>query len=439
MLFLFVVPLIVLKPRLVIYPLILMSMFSNTIKYSFSVGYTNIFLKDIILAYYFGSVLLILLLRLIKKETLFDNDPGTNSLLTAIFLYVLMHIFYMALGVFQGVPIDSILRRFEKFSGCLFFFFPLFYFSESGYMKRLLYFITILAVFFPVWQICIYFFSAEWQRVITSSGTVRLSGAGVTPLLACALFAILTWKTELKYYVLTVFPIISMVLVGHRSVLLALAMSLATYFIWTKKLVRSLLFVYFIGFALLIGLLMVELFTGHSFIEDTVTRGADTFNSENTTTVARIFSIKDNLHVFSKKPLTGIGYNHEALPELFPKKTLERERVSGDLPAVFNVLHPHNFVLRLLSHTGLLGTLLFMLIFFLVLKRCAFLIKARPETHLIGTFLFASIVFFIVLSLMNNTLFMEGHIFWILCGSTIAKYSPVRGEASDRRQENAMI
>jgi O-antigen ligase len=134
--------------------------------------------------------------------------------------------------------------------------------------------------------------------------------------------------------------------------------------------------------------------------------------------MARRYAINDNLFIFKQKPIFGIGYNEEILPKLFSRSDYSNRRVTGpgDMGDVFNILHPHNFLLRSLSNTGLMGTSVLFCIIYLVFRRCYALIRTRGDYHQIGIFLFCSIFFFLIFSLMNTNFFSEGYVFWILCG-----------------------
>jgi len=285
-------------------------------------------------------------------------------------------------------------------------------------IRNLMIFIVIISVLYLPQQLYSFIVQPEWvlAKSKTSSDTIRLGSAGM-PILACGLFTILIWKNKAKYYVLGLFPIISFFLIGHRSAYLALGASLILVLKWTKGVTKSALLVYLGSFLLFFTLLGVGNFLGYSFIDDVLKRGSDTFNLENPTTAGRLYAIGNNFFIFKKKPILGIGYNHESLRKMFPPAPLVGD--TGDTILEKNVLHPHNFVIRHLSHTGISGTFLIFTIIFLVLKRCYSSIREGGMLRDPGVFLFGSISFFLILALMNTTFVAEGWFFWVLCGVTV--------------------
>jgi O-antigen ligase len=412
------VPTLLWNPRLLICLLAVVTIFPAFFEVNIRIGPINIYPKDLVLVFYGCAAGVIILRRLVTKSNIFDLPENAKGLLIFVSCYIGLHLFYLFAGAYQGVPVKNGIRRFLNYSGFFYFFFPLFFFRDKTQLRNLLVFITTAGVFYLPFYVSFSALTSGFQLAHTSSGTMRLASAGMT-LVACALFTLLIWKKEIKYYLLSVSPVVSMIFSGHRSVFLALSVSLLVMFMYTREVVKSLMFVYLGGFVLLFTLLSFEIFTGHSFIDDAVTRGADTFKADNPTTISRLVSISDSVLIFMKKPVAGIGYHYEILPSLFPPEILNRQQREGGMSAEFNVLAPHNFMVRHLSHTGVIGTFLILGIIWLSIRRCLWFIRAGGFYRDCGTFLFCMIVFFVVLALMNTTFIAEGWVFWILCGSSL--------------------
>ncbi len=415
----FGVPILLWKPHLSIYGLVLITMFPNQLDFQISLGPVNIYTQDLILFFFCSIAGCLIFKRLITKNKIFNAPENANILMIFVFLYILMHVAFILAGLFQGVPPQSTVRRFLAFSGCLYFFFPLLFLRDPEQIRNLLIFLVVMVVIYLAFRLKIFLGSARYQLDITSSGTVRFGSAGM-PLIAISLFTMLIWRKKIGFYVLSAIPVAVLILAGHRSIYLALLIALMFVFILTKEVTKFVLFVYLGGFAVLFTLLALEIFTSHSFIGDTISRSSDTFNLENPTSIGRMTKIKDNFYIFTKKPIVGIGYNHEMLPALFPSSSLSIDKGNGRTVQEENVIMPHNFVMRFLSHTGAIGTSLIFAIIYLVLKRGYLFIrnddaKIRNE----GIFIFCSVVFFLIQSLMNTTFFAEGWIFWMLCGGGV--------------------
>lgn len=410
-------PLIFLRPASILYLLIIMTMFPWYFSKPFTFGYVNVFQLDLIMVLFCLFAGTIITFRFISKKTIIQVPSESKPLLLLIILYIVMHLLYMIAALFQGIPLDSCIRRFLGFADFFYFFLPLLFIRKNNQLKNILIFVVILVVLFPGYQLYRFASSTNLSSHITSSGTIRISSSGL-PIIACGLFIILLWKANIQYYLLSVCPMVSILVSGHRSAYLAAAFSLMSFFYFNKKPTKLIMFLYITGFALITALIGLEFFTGHSFYDDALKRSADTFNVENKTTISRIYPIKDNLYVFQKKPIFGIGYNWEKLPGLFMRPDYKKRNVgdASDLGGEFNVIAPHNFILRLLSNTGLVGTSIVLTIIILVMRRCSSLIKADGQIRNTGVLLLSSIIFFLVYSLMNTTFFGEGQAFWILCG-----------------------
>lgn len=335
--------------------------------------------------------------------------------------YICLHIVYLIMAILQGVPLDSSIRRFLQYSDCFYFFLPLFFLKDEKQFRNLLAFIVIITCLYPIWQL--HDFTPTGRHFVTSSGTARISSGLAAMPLACGLFGILIWMRGFQQYVLAVMPILSIILIGHRSGYLALGISLLFLFFWTRQVGKTFLFAYTTVFFTLLSFVILDAFLDYDFLGDAMKRGTDTFDTANPTTVGRAYAIRDNFFVFLKKPLFGIGYNYEELSQIFAPPLLEEAKVNGVFTAAErSVLQPHNFIMRSLSHTGLAGTSLILLIIFSVFRRCYALITREKYVRDVGIFLFCSLAFFILMALMNTTFTAQGFIFWTLCGMTILFY-----------------
>ena len=411
------VPLLVWKPFLILYILVLGTFFHKLLILEISIGSINIYLKDVLVLLYCISLFLAFFTSIIiKKAPLFKISSKSIFLLCLVFSYIGLMVIYMISGYFQGVPLDSCIRRFLNNSYCLFFFMPLLFLQDKRQLKHLIVFIILLSIVFPFWQLYVFF--AEGIYSHTSSGTLRLQGSTAATLLTCAILAILIWMRGYKQYLLVCFPIISIIFIAHRSVYIALFIALLLSFFWIKQLGKLFLFSYVTIGLLVLSMVAIEIFWGHSFLSDFTHRGAETFSTTNPTTLARFHAIKDNLYVFAKKPIWGIGFNYEVLSIIFHKSSVVFPNIDFTLTET-DVLQPHNFFLRHLSHTGIIGTSIITMIIISVLRRCKDLISREGTDRNVGIFLFSYITYFIIVSLMNTTFFVHGFIFWIFCGITI--------------------
>jgi O-antigen ligase len=406
--------LIVWRPQSIIYLMIPPTIVPKYFQVDISIGHVSVYLYDILVFLFCLSAIYISMIRLVKKKPIFNLNDDTKFVVLLVGIYLILHLFYFLAAMIQGIQPASSARRFLLYSGVLYFFMPILFIDEKHKIDALITFIVVMSVLALLHQVYSFAFASRWQNY-TSSGTVRLGIKGVS-LIGCAMLAILVFKEKLKYYLLSTCPILSIILVGHRSGLIALGASLVALFALTKKASKTLILIYLLSGSLILSLTILEVFTGHSFIDDTITRGKDTFNTDNATSIGRIDKIRHNYMVFKKNPIFGIGYNYESIG-----KDLNRTMSFNVDPEMIekvehDVRHPHNFILKLLSHTGLTGTLLVILISALSLKNCYNVGRADNYNSPYGIFLFCSIVFFLFFALMNTTFTSEGWFFWLLCG-----------------------
>ena len=120
-----------------------------------SVGSTNIYFPDLL---YAAAVFLAIfgVFRLLSAGGLRMYAPLTK---TAVFLVVCYFMFFsvkLVSGYFEGVPVDSLIRRFATDSQCAYLFIPLLYLKQEKTLKQLLFFIVVVTLLFPLIQPFLY-------------------------------------------------------------------------------------------------------------------------------------------------------------------------------------------------------------------------------------------------------------------------------------------
>jgi O-antigen ligase len=361
---------------------------------------------------------------MVKKDAILNLPESSRTLAVFIMFYIILHGIYICAAIYNGVAPATAIRRFLQYSDVLYFFLPVLFIREKSQLEFFIAFIVVMAVLALGHQIYSFAGATRWRN-FTSSGTVRLGLGGVS-ILACALFALLSHKNSLKYYFLATCPILSIILVGHRSGLIALGAALLVFFLVTKKITKFMVLVYVLSGSLIVALAGMDIYTGHSFIDDTLSRSRDTFNFENRTSVGRLDKIKNNYMMFKKNPIFGFGYNYENIQNQINYSTTAQNYEEVVMEIKRDVMHPHNFVFRYLSHTGIFGFSIIMAITYLIFKKCRNLIKLDEALQKYGTFLLCSNIFFILFALWNTTFTAEGWVFWILAGicATIKEKDP---------------
>ena len=410
------VPALLWRPHYTLYILVFLILYQLENLIQFSIGHVNVYTKDFCVLLYTVSLAIVLIKNALSKRDLINMPSGSRNLMLLVLAYLSLHFFYLISAIFYGVPIDTSIRRFLKYFDVMYFFLPFIFLRNEKRMKHLLAFIVIISCLFPVWQS--YLFTLTHTHSITSSNTLRVAGGSVVPILAMAVYAILIWGRGIKQYVLVAVPLVSIVLTGHRSATISILAGFYLLFLWMRQFGKSLLFLYVTSTCFLIVVIALNFFLGYDFLGDVLKRGSDIYDITNRTTLSRWYAIRDNFHIFLSRPIFGIGYNHEVLGNLFRHYSQQ----GGVLSAEFNVLHPHNIVMRFLSHTGVIGTSLISLVIGTVLKQCYFCITRDVATRYAGIFLFCSITSFLIMCLMNPLFGSQGFVFWTLCGLVALLY-----------------
>jgi O-antigen ligase len=394
-----------LKPHCLMY-LLLISAFPFFRLVKLSAGNVNIYYQDMLFILYSLFLGIYFIDRLLKRRDLPTLAPDVKRLLIFVFLYLSLQLSYIFLALLKGISLQNIIRRSYPYLQCIYLFLPVCFIKSENQLRRILLFVIFISSCFPLWQLFIFFTGSG--AFVTSSGTVRLAGSHLSPLLASTVFALILWHRGWSKYLLISAPIMSIVLIAHRSAYVALFLGLAFLFYFLKELKKPILLAYIASLLVVTAIYVLSFFTGHNFMEDATTRMVDTFSAEHVTTVGRIERMKNSYIAFRRYPLAGIGYDYEILSKVFTNEA-----------AIGGVLHPHNFVIRHLTHTGVLGTILILSIIAQTLLLCFLGANRFTAERTRFVFLFCTLVFFILISLMNTEFFVHGYFYWIPIGVTL--------------------
>jgi O-antigen ligase len=327
-------------------------------------------------------------------------SPQTRTAVILVSLYLGTYLVRFVYGVFEHVPLDSLIRMFAIDTQCIYFFLPLLFLKSEEQLRRMLYFLVAIAVLFPLGQPFLVG-SDDYQLILYGQGTLRLGYGDSNVFVAIGMLAILAWERAMY---MAVFPLAGIVMLAHRSAFIGLAASLAFLSYLKRKPLKMTIIA---GLAGLMGaalLYVLQISTSVHVFDKGIERIGETFEGTGTTS-ARLHSIPQLLGVWLENPIVGLSYG-----ELY--KLQRKAEVS---PGAFNILHAHNFLLTSLVQTGLVGTGLLISLIINSLMRARQLSHktAHRET---GAFLFSSLLFFVIFSLMNTTLQTAGFFFWFLSG-----------------------
>lgn len=395
----------------------------NVLKVSF--GDINVYPLDL----FFAAMVLLIILHLGKRlagasgARIVSKEGRIATILVLAFF-----LFYSGkaiAGYFAGVPAQTLIRMFAIDAQPLYFFLPVFFLKREAQLRRVLYFLVLVALLFPLGQLMMVG-SRDTEFILSGQGTFRLGYGDSNLFVAIAIIAIFTWERKI---VLAILPLASLVMLAHRSGFIAIVISLVLVGILKgKKLISSISFG-LVGVLAGVVLFSVQAMTSYEVFDRGVERIGETFENTGTTS-ARLGAIPQTMRVVGEHPLLGLGYG-----DLYKlQKIAVDPDQGGSQPAAsvlaFNVLHSHNFMLTALSHSGVIGTalLLGLIAYGLI---CARRLSRRRGRREAGTFLFASMVFFVVFALMNTNFGSAGFLFWILYGTVFWYFNQARIEKAN--------
>ncbi len=374
--------------------------FINDLKVS--LGGTNIFLPDLL---YAASAFLAVsaIFRIFLTTRFRKYAPMTRLAVVTIICYFLFFLIKFIIGYFDGVPLDSLVRRFAADTQLMYFFVPLFYIKSEETLKKLLFFVIVLTLIFPLVQPFLYGSADQVALQIGQKGTLRLGFGYANLLLMLGVLAFFVWEKKLW---LSALPLAGIAMLAQRSAFVSLTLCVMVLAYQKKKSAKFIALMGGAGMLLLVALVVIQATTSVPVVDKAMERFSQTFEKTGSTE-ARILVIPIALREIESRPILGYSY-HE-----IQKLTLKQDQ---DVIA-FNMLHPHNFVLSSLLRTGLVGTLLLFFIIVLVLKSSWFLSKQK-DTKEQGMYLFSATLFFVVFGVMNTSFFTASYVFWILGGVT---------------------
>lgn len=371
--------------------------FINELK--LSVGGVNIYFPDLL---YAASLFLAIfgIMRLLITGRMQRFAPLTKVVVLLIVFYFMIFLLKVINSYFGGVPKDSLVRDFSGNTQCLYFFIPLFYLNHEGTLKRLIYFVLLLSLLFPLIQPFLYG-SSDQELLAKGQGTLRLGFGNANLLLMLGILALFVWERKVW---LSGLPLAGIAMLAQRSAFISIILCIIVLSFQKKKSMKFITLIGVAGILLISVLLVIQKTSSVPVAGSAAERFSETFEKTGTTE-ARMLVIPMAFEEFGKRPWLGFTYR-----EIYMLKQREGTNIFS-----FNMLHPHNFVLESLLRSGIIGTLLLFSIIGVIMKSALRLLK-QPDTKLQGMYLFSTILFFVTFGLMNTSFFSAGYVFWILSG-----------------------
>ena len=378
----------------------------------FTLGGINVFPLDFV----FGITVLLILLAPIRasRPAGMRMSGETRVALFLIVLYLMFQAGQSLAGLFGGIPKDSLIRMTALNMQVLYLFLPLLFGESEKQFKRLLLYVIVLTLVFPIGQLFLVG-SDDTARLLKEQGTFRLGFGDFNVILAISLLAFLTWERRVW---LAGFPAIGILLLAHRSAYIAVVISAFITAVVKGRQLKTVFLLGIIGMVLVSLMMVFSSLSSNQVIEGSANRLSETFKATGTTE-GRLHAIELTFKELANHPLTGMGY----------VRADQLRRQTSQSAYAFNLLHPHNFVLSSLTKDGLIGT------FLLLMLMTHLLLSARRLGGIqgyqqVGAMLSGCMVFFIIYATMNTTLGSAGYVMWILAGTTLWFMDRARTEVS---------
>lgn len=365
-----------------------------------SVGGANVFFPDLL---YAAALLLTVygLLRLFATGRLRSYAPQTKSVIFLTICYILFFTGKLFFGYFEGVPADSLVRRFALDTQCVYLFLPLFYLKQEKTLRRLLFFTVVLTLLFPLAQPFLYGSTDQISLEQGQGGTLRLGFGYANLLLMLGVLALFVWERKMW---LSALPLAGIAMLAQRSGFISLTLCAMVIAIQKKKSIKFITLMGIAGALFVVALVVIQATSSVPVVDKAAERLFQTFEKTGSTK-ARMQVIPLALSEIGKRPI--VGYSYHEIHSLKLKQ--------ADDAFSFNMLHPHNFVLSSLLRSGVIGTILLFGIIGLAMMAALRVFRQR-DTREQGMYLFSTILFFVVFGLMNTSFFSVGYVFWVLAG-----------------------
>ena len=372
-------------------------------EFKFSVGGTNVYFPDLL---YAVSLFLAVfgLFRLFSSGRLRGYAPLTRKAVYVVICYFVFFAFKVVNGFFEGVPLDTLVRRFAGDTQCVYLFVPLLYLKQEEMLKRLLYFVLAASFLFPLMQPFLYGSADQVALQAGQGGTLRLGSGNANLFLMLGVLALFVWERKLW---LSALPLAGIAMLAQRSAFVSLTLCIMVLAYQKKKSAKFIALMGGAGMLLLVALVVIQATTSVPVVDKAIERVSQTFEKTGSTE-ARMLVIPMALREIGNRP--AVGYSYRETYELTKKQDTDA--------LAFNMLHPHNFVLSSFLRSGLIGTLLLFGVIVIVLRSSWFLSKQK-ETKEQGMYLFSATLFFVVFGVMNTSFFSAGYVFWTLSGISL--------------------
>lgn len=354
--------------------------------FKYGVGPVNITLNDLV----FGLMCMLVAAGLFRypKRLKLLLTTFLGKVLCAFVIYQLFQILYC---LFIGVSLDSIIRESSKYLVCLYVLY-LYFYHDSDSLKSLLKNAQYVVFTLPIFQVYMVATGEVWM---TSSGTERTYYIGANLFfIAVIIYYVMQPKLRLSHIFIIVYMLVGMALTQYRSAFLALlaVMALVSWYLFKDgRIDKIALGSMGLFFATLLGVAMLS-YVKPDFISQTITRYADTFNTEDRNVNNRAYMWTVSYEAFKRNPVFGVGVAKSIYSYVDDGSYLASKEWS-----------PHNFIMRLAAKEGLIGVLLVVLIllatFLLLKKRKRYPLFNESERRM----LILMSVGLIIVHLMNTT------------------------------------
>ena len=243
---------------------------------------------------------------------LFTGEFRSYSRTTKVSILLTIGYFIFFLGKFfagyiDGLPVDSLIRRFALDTQCVYMFVPLFYLKREITLRRLIYFVVVLTLILPFAQPLLYGTQDQVSLEEGQGGTLRLGFGNANLILMLGALAFFVWERKLW---LSALPLAGIAMLAQRSAYISIILSIVVLSFQKKRVMKFFKVTSLAGVLLVVALMVLQVLTSVPVVSKAAERLSLTF-VETSTTKSRLVVIPMALEEFGKRPWVGYSYSEE--------------------------------------------------------------------------------------------------------------------------------
>ncbi|MBT8363710.1 MAG: O-antigen ligase family protein [Deltaproteobacteria bacterium] len=370
-------------------------------EYRVHIGAVSVHLNDF---FFLGLFVLVAFGALVSRE---KRQVIWHPIGRWVTLFLFYTVLQMGVAFLRKVPPDSIIREGSGYLSCAFFLFVIMYLGTKD-ISRVMKFGYRIWLLVPMIQVYMLAAGLTWQ---TDTGSVRTYFIGPNIFfLAVITYKLLADDFNLRNALVIVYMLCGMAMTQYRSAfvaLMALILIAGHYYLKEADIKKAFFYPFSVGifgFILLLGLIAAK----PQYMQKTYDRYLASYKSS-ATVEARVSMWNAGIKTFKNNPFIGIGIGNPIFSDVNDKFS--------------NEWNPHNFAVRLLAKTGLIGLILALVLMAAFYKHILLFEVKDVHQERVRKFGIGFFITLLIVHLMNTTFVAERTAFvtWLFMGMVMVQ------------------